>query len=80
MLTVKTVADRLGVQVHAVLKWLHTGELAGVNLARDAAGERPRWRIPEPALSSFLAARTRQPPLLRAPRRRRPVETLEFYK
>jgi excisionase family DNA binding protein len=77
--TVKAVAEKLGVQIHAVLRWISKGEIAATNLARDAAGQRPRWRIAEQALAEFLERRTKQPPLPRSPRRKRLADVHEFY-
>ena len=36
MYTVKTAAEKLGVQIHAVLRWISKGEIAATNLARGA--------------------------------------------
>jgi hypothetical protein len=80
MHTVKQIAERFHVGDHAVLGWIANGELAAVNVARDMAGERPRWRISAEALERFELARMAKPPLPRAPLRRRAAGAIEFYK
>ena len=80
MLTVKAVADRLGVGVHAVLGWIAAGELSAVNVARNRAGERPRWRISADALQQFELGRLAPPPPVRGPRRKKLAEVTQFYK
>jgi excisionase family DNA binding protein len=80
MHTIKQVAERYGVGEHVVLGWIAAGELAAVNVARNRAGERPRWRISEQALADWEEQRTKQPPQPRIRRRKRPAEVTEFYK
>jgi excisionase family DNA binding protein len=60
-LTVSAVACALGVRRGKILNWIARGELVGVNIADRATG-RPRWRIPQAALDSFLAMRSCRPP------------------
>ncbi len=61
------IAERLGVSPEKVIRWIARGELRAVNLA-DRLGGRPRWRVSQADLESFLAARAAQP----RPGRRRP--------
>lgn len=79
MLTVIEVAGKLRVSEHTVLRWLSTGELRGVNVARRT-GCRPSWRIPESALQAFEAARAATPALPKVRRSRRSAGgVIEFY-
>jgi transposase len=80
MYSVKQVAERFGVNQHAILGWIAAGELVAVNVARNAGGQRPRWRISESALAEFELRRTKTPPLPRAPRRKRAAEIVQYYK
>jgi excisionase family DNA binding protein len=77
--TVKAVAERLGVQQGAVLGWIAAGELSAVNVARNRAGERPRWRISADALQRFELGRLTTPAPPRGRRRKRPAVVVEFY-
>jgi excisionase family DNA binding protein len=52
MLTTKQVAERLQVKVITVQRWLHAGEMSGINL-----GGRSGWRVPESALAAFIHRR-----------------------
>jgi chromosome partitioning protein len=54
LLTTRQVAERLGVDIKTVLRYLHQGKLRGVRLGRD-------YRIPEVALSSLLLRPEPQP-------------------
>jgi excisionase family DNA binding protein len=51
------VARDLGVHRKKVLALIDRRELSAVNLAIDANGQRPRWRISPDALDAFLASR-----------------------
>lgn len=64
------VAETLGINVCKVLSWIKSGELRAVNVAARA-GRRPRWRIAQTDLDSFLAGRTATPPVKTTRRRRR---------
>lgn len=50
-------AEVLGTDDEQVLSWIHSGELAAVNVAKSLQGKRPRWRISESDLGKFLIAR-----------------------
>jgi excisionase family DNA binding protein len=47
----------IGVRVEHIYRWLAEKELVGSNVALDANGERPRWRISRVAVQNFLFAR-----------------------
>ena len=47
-------ATLLHVPVDTIYLWLKHGDLQGVNLARNADGERPRWRISRVEIARFL--------------------------
>jgi len=84
-LTVPELAESLGCDQMKILRWLHTGQLAGVNIAENSSG-RPRWRIPRESWERFQAARSNQqapapaPRLQRRRRRMRGEAVIEFYK
>ena len=57
MLTAWTVSKRYGVGEHTILRWIHSGELAAVNVARTRGAARSQWRISMGAISEFEATR-----------------------
>jgi hypothetical protein len=75
---VKEVAARCQVDEHTVLTWIHNGDLRAINVAKVAAGERPRWFISEVDYESFLLGRSTFKPPART-RRSKPAEVVEFY-
>jgi len=66
-LSVKRVAELLGIRTHGVLALIRSGELIAVDVSLVPGG-RPHWRILADDFEGFIARRTRQPV---APRRRR---------
>ena len=56
LFTVEQVAERLHVSHRTVHNWLRAGVLKGYRLG----GRRAGWRIEEPALEEFIAARKAQ--------------------
>jgi excisionase family DNA binding protein len=66
LLSVREVAERLGVRRAGVLALIRAGELRAVDVALRRGG-RPLWRIDPDDLEAFVARRTRPA----APRRRR---------
>lgn len=66
-LSVREVAELLGIRQHSVLALIHKGELRAVNVSVESAGK-PRWRILREDLDAFLLRRTHQ---AAPPRRRR---------
>lgn len=59
-LTTTEVADILSVDAGKVRAWLDDGSLIGVNIARNAKGIRPRWRVSREALDQFIDQRQSQ--------------------
>ena len=55
--TPQQACEILGTDDEQVLSWIHSGELAAVNVAKSLQGKRPRWRIAEADLAKFLMAR-----------------------
>jgi hypothetical protein len=80
--SVKDVAERYGVEVHTVLAWIKSGELApAVNVSRKINSRKPRWRITQQALDDFEALRASTPPPPKLQRRKRAekADVIEFY-
>jgi hypothetical protein len=78
-ITPPRLAAQLGVDVHAILAWIKAGELRAVNLAVNANGKRPRWKIGVADLESFLARRAATPPIKAVHRRRHQEGITEFF-
>ena len=66
------IAERLGIDQHKVLAWIRAGELRAVNVGDGA--RRPRYRVAESDLATFLAGRSAgpEPKISRVRRRRDP--------
>jgi len=78
-LTPPEVADTLGVNADKVRTWILAGELRAVDLSIKQGG-RPRWKISEDDLESFLSRRIATPPPKPTRRRKRqPENVIEFY-
>ena len=56
MLTKTEIAQRLLVSIATVDSWIETGELVATDVRRRGSA-RPRWRIAEEDLDSFLRSR-----------------------
>jgi excisionase family DNA binding protein len=78
--SVKDLAKRYAVGEATILAWISRGELRALNVGRHLGAKKPRWRITAEALEAFEQLRTPSLPLPRTQRRRRPAETIEFYK
>ena len=79
-LSVPAIAERLGVDQHRVLNWVHSGQLSAVNIGDGH--KRPRFRIAEVDLAAFLAGRSAGPQLKINRVRRRPLSAsgiVEFF-
>ena len=74
------IARRFRCDVKKVLRWLATGELAGINLATNLKG-RPRWRIHTDALTAFERSRCAipKPESPRRRTRRAPTKVTQFF-
>lgn len=59
--TIKDICNRFSVNEHTVLAWIHSGELKAVNVGVAPGKKKPRWRITQPALDSFMALRAATP-------------------
>lgn len=72
---VSEVAELFGIDDGKILKEIAAGKIIAVNIAQDANGARPRWRISQKDLDAWIASRSNQ---LRQPaprKRRRRAET-----
>jgi len=77
-LTVSDVARLVRVDVHTVLSWVKRGELRAVNVGSGRT--KPRYRISTDAFDLWQAARTVEPPVRNARRKRQPNQhVIEFY-
>ncbi len=77
---VKDLCERFAVGEHTVLRWIHRGDLAAIDVSRNQGG-RPKWRITEEALEAFELLRTPSPEPPQTRRRKRQADTVvEFYK
>ena len=65
------LARKWGTNVDKVLHFLNSGELVGVNLAKDANGPKKRWKIHILEIESFESRRSSAPPLPKQRRRRK---------
>lgn len=76
--TTQQAAEILGTDDEQILSWIHSGELAAVNVAKSLQGKRPRWRIAEADLGKFLIGRTHpasmQSVAPKAPRQQKPKQ------
>jgi excisionase family DNA binding protein len=81
LLTVKDVAEQLGVDQRTVLSLIANKSLAASNIA-PRASSRPLWRIRPEAIEAFLALRQTEPksPPQQRRRQRPPEGTIEFIR
>ena len=78
-LTVREVAQRYGVGEHTVLGWIRSGQLRAINVGRNIAAKKPRWRITAEALETFELVRLHTSPQPGRRQRKRQAEVVEFY-
>ena len=78
-LSVKTVAEQLGVGVHVVLRWIASGELRAIDVSTNPNKGRPTWRIHSDALAAFENTRTPQPVQRRKRRRKKSDSEMTRY-
>lgn len=79
MLTVRDVAERTGVGPETVLAWIGQGELRASDCSRHRS-RKPRWRIREEDLQTFLTARGNRQPPAKTTRRRAVGEVIQFFR
>lgn len=77
--TVPRLAEELAVKEQVILQWIRSGELKACNLAANAKGRRPRWRILPNDLEDFLRRRSTAPAAATPAPRRRPRSTATEY-
>jgi hypothetical protein len=80
--SVKDTAAHFATSQHTVLHWLATGQLAGINVSRDPAAKKKRWRITDQALAEFELTRSSAARATVSPRQRRKQKDpdyVEFY-
>lgn len=65
------LAKRFGVNCTKIIGWIERGELIALNVAENAKGKRPRWRISQEAVEAFERKRSTSPAAAPLPRRRR---------
>lgn len=53
--TPRVLAQQIGAAHETILQFIHSGELEATNLGRAS---RPRWRISQESVESFLKARS----------------------
>lgn len=76
-LSVKRLAELLGIRRHGVLALIHSGELRGFDASLKPTG-RALWRVLAEDLDGFILRRTYQPAAPRR-RRRKPQATMKRY-
>ena len=76
-LTVKQVAERLGIRMAGVRSLIQSGELPAVDVSLTQGG-RPRWRILPDHVEGFLTRRTHRPVAPRR-RRRKPKNVKQYF-
>jgi hypothetical protein len=77
-LTPPQIATRWGTNAEKVNYFLNTGQLTGVNLAKNLNG-RPRWRVSLIELEIFEEKRRNQPALPKQRKRKRKIGTTKEY-
>ncbi len=72
------IAAALRTKVDKVYTLIGSGELQAVNIAQRRGG-RPRWRISEEALQTFLRSRQSVKPAPATRRRKRPQSVTQYF-
>ena len=72
------IARERGVSPAKILALIRSGQLAAINMATKPNG-RPRYLVSEAALADFDARRSVRPPTPKTRRRRRRLDTIEFF-
>lgn len=77
-LSTRDAAERLSVSTDQVVSLIRAGRLPAVNVG---VGRKPRWRISEDALETFLAAASYRPKTVaRRARKVKQQDVIEFFK
>jgi hypothetical protein len=76
LLSTREVAELLGIRVHSVLSLIASGDLKAADVSIRQS-RRPRWKVAQEDIDSFLLRRTRQPATKR--RRRRKSTNVKQY-
>jgi len=72
---VKAVAAYYGVPTDNVYAWIHSGELAAIDVSEKPGEGRRRYRISREAIEEFEERRSNKPPAPKPKRRRRQKAT-----
>jgi hypothetical protein len=73
------IAKRYRVSSDTVRGWIVSGQLRAVDVSARPGIGRPRWRIHPCDLVAFENARTAQPPVKPARRRRKAANVVEYF-
>lgn len=82
MKTPAELAKDARISINKIIAWIHSGELPAMNVATDAEGQRPRWRVAESDWEAFQLRRSTKPPSPRPSRRQRretDASVIEFF-
>ena len=73
------VAERYHVDVHKIIGWIRTGQLAAINVG-TTTGKRPRYRISPSDLAAFEQRRSAGPqPKISRVRRHKDPNVIQFF-
>lgn len=59
--TVEEIAEKLSVDARTVRNWITNGELRAVNVSRNRESRKPRLRVMDDDVTSFLTLRSVKP-------------------
>ena len=76
--TLREIAGNLAVSLRTVQSWITDGSLRAVNVSRSRTSRKPRLRVLDPDLATFLATRTVGGPAPKPSRRRLPTTSKEY--
>ena len=77
--SIEEVAEAYGISTKSVRAMIRSGELRAINMGRNKASAKPRWRIPAEALEALEAARATSAEPQRQTSRRKVVATREWF-
>ena len=75
----KDVAARYGVKIDTVRRWIHSGELAAIDVSSKQGSTKPRFVVSAAGLAEFEARRAVQKPVKQEKRRRKTPSGLKEY-